>query len=109
MLCRDFPGDPVAKNPPANLGDLGSSPGPGTKIPYDEEQLSPYATTRIWALEPSTSNYWAHMLKLLQPGILEPVLPNCCSEKPEHRNERNAVCRNEKPLCRNENWVWPKY
>ena len=26
---RDFPGGSVVKNPPANLGDTGSSPGPG--------------------------------------------------------------------------------
>ena len=26
--CRDFPGDTVVKNPPANAGDMGSSPGP---------------------------------------------------------------------------------
>ena len=25
----DFPGDAVVKNPPANAGDTGSSPGPG--------------------------------------------------------------------------------
>ena len=25
----DFPGDTVVKNPPANAGDMGSSPGPG--------------------------------------------------------------------------------
>ena len=25
----DFPGDTVVKNPPANAGDVGSSPGPG--------------------------------------------------------------------------------
>ena len=29
-LCgRVFPGDAVVKNPPANAGDTGSSPGPG--------------------------------------------------------------------------------
>ena len=27
--ARDFPGGAVVKNPPANLGDTGSSPGPG--------------------------------------------------------------------------------
>ena len=27
--CRDFPGDAVVKNPPANARDTGSSPGPG--------------------------------------------------------------------------------
>ena len=26
---RDFPGGAVVKNPPANTGDTGSSPGPG--------------------------------------------------------------------------------
>ena len=25
---RDFPGDPVAKKPPSNAGDVGSIPGP---------------------------------------------------------------------------------
>ena len=27
---RDFPGGTVVKNPPANAGDMGSSPGPGS-------------------------------------------------------------------------------
>ena len=27
--CWDFPGGAVVKNPPANAGDTGSSPGPG--------------------------------------------------------------------------------
>ena len=26
---RDFPGGTVVKNPPTNVGDMGSSPGPG--------------------------------------------------------------------------------
>ena len=29
-----FPGGPVVKSPPANPGDMGSIPGPGTKIPH---------------------------------------------------------------------------
>ena len=28
-VCRGFPGGTVVKNPPANAGDTGSSPGPG--------------------------------------------------------------------------------
>ena len=28
MMCSDFPGGTVVKNPPANAGDMGSSPGP---------------------------------------------------------------------------------
>ena len=30
---QDFLGVPVVKNLPANAGDMGSIPGPGTKIP----------------------------------------------------------------------------
>ena len=40
-----FPGGPVVKSPPANPGDMGSIPGPGTKIPHAMGQLSPSATT----------------------------------------------------------------
>ena len=29
IQSRDFPGGTVVKNPPANAGDTGSSPGPG--------------------------------------------------------------------------------
>ena len=29
ILLRDFPGGTVVKNPPANAGDMGLSPGPG--------------------------------------------------------------------------------
>ena len=29
VTCSDFPGGTVVKNPPANAGDTGSSPGPG--------------------------------------------------------------------------------
>ena len=29
IWSRDFPGGAVVKNPPANAGDMGSSPGPG--------------------------------------------------------------------------------
>ena len=31
--CWDFPGSPVVKNLPFNVGDKGSIPGQGTKIP----------------------------------------------------------------------------
>ena len=37
---EDFPGGPVVKNPPSNVGDKGSIPGRGTKIPHAVEQLS---------------------------------------------------------------------
>ena len=47
-----FPGGTVVKNPPANEGDMGSSPGPG-RFPHAAEQLSPCATTT----EPVCHNY----------------------------------------------------
>ena len=38
----DFPGDSMVRNPPSNIGDAGSIPGPswGVKIPHALEQLS---------------------------------------------------------------------
>ena len=36
----------MVKNPPSNVGDVGSIPGRGTKIPHAAGQLSPSATTR---------------------------------------------------------------
>ena len=38
---EDFPGGPVVKNPPADAGDTGSIPDPGTKIPHVTGQLTP--------------------------------------------------------------------
>ena len=37
---RDFPGGPVVKNLPSNVGDAGLIPGRGTKIPHAVGQLS---------------------------------------------------------------------
>ena len=36
---QDFPGSPVVKNPPSNVGDVGSIPGQGTKITHAAGQL----------------------------------------------------------------------
>ena len=49
LYLGDFPCGAVVKNPPANAGDMGSSPGSG-KIPHDMKQLSPCATTTEPAL-----------------------------------------------------------
>ena len=41
-ISEGFPGGTVVKNPPANEGDTGSSPGPGrSHILVATEQLSP--------------------------------------------------------------------
>ena len=36
---QDFPGGSVVKNPPADAGDIGLTPGPGTRIPHAVGQL----------------------------------------------------------------------
>ena len=42
---QGFPGGAVVKNPPANAGDTGSSPGLGrSHMPQSNELLSPRAT-----------------------------------------------------------------
>ena len=80
--CWGFPGGAVVKNPPANAGDMGSSPGPG-RSHMPQSNLSLCATTtelRSRAREP----------QLLKPAYLEPLLCNKRShrnEKPEHRNK----------------------
>ena len=41
-LFWDFPGGAVVKNPPANAGDAGSSPGPGrSHMPWSNKALAP--------------------------------------------------------------------
>ena len=46
LTTRDFPDDPVVKNPPSNAEDAGSIRGQESKIPYVMEQLNPWATTK---------------------------------------------------------------
>ena len=46
MQTGDFPGGPGFEHLLSNAGDLGSTPGLGTKIPPSAEQLHPGATTR---------------------------------------------------------------
>ena len=45
QLLRDFPGGPVVKNLPTNVGDEGLIPGQGPKFPRATRQLSPCAET----------------------------------------------------------------
>ena len=75
---QDFPGGPVVKNPPANAGDMNSIPGLGK----------------------------SHMPQLLRHTCLEPVL--------NKRNHMRSLCtmtknsNQRKPVCSNEDPVWPK-
>ena len=69
----DFPGGPVVKNPPSNVGDAGSIPGRGTKIPHASGQLSPHATTT----EPVRSGARKPQLeKSLRTTVKDPVCHN---------------------------------
>ena len=55
----DFLGGPVVKNLPCNVGDMGSNPGRGTKIPHAVEQLSLHTTTT----EPTRHNERSCMMQ----------------------------------------------
>ena len=48
----------MVKNPPSSVGDTGSIPGRGIKIPHATGQLSPRATTRekIPSVAPKTQH-----------------------------------------------------
>ena len=68
---KDFPGDSVVKNPPANARETGSIPAP-------EDSTSHGAI--LWNVH-LCHNYWA--------GAPEPMLCNKrshCKEKPTHHN-----------------------
>ena len=70
VLTRDCLGDAVDKNPPAKVGDMGSIPSLGRF--------------------PGLQSNWAHMLQLLKPVQLEPMLSSKrrhCKEKPANRLE----------------------
>ena len=45
----DFFDDPLVTNLPCNTEDTGLIPGPGTKIPHSDGQLSPHATISLRA------------------------------------------------------------
>ena len=72
----DFPGGAVAKNPPANAGDMESIPGRG----------------RFHLLGDSAGcgvpQLLSHVLPLLKPVGLEPVL---CHHKRSHHNEKPVL------------------
>ena len=93
MLCKwrnlknfiftDFPGGAVVKNPPANAGDTGSSPGPGrSHMPRSNQARVP----QLLSLRSR-----AHEPQLPKAAGLEPVLRN----KRSHRNEKLAYHKEE--------------
>ena len=68
-MSWDFIGGPVVKNLPSSAGDVGSIPGPGTKIPHAAGQLSPHAATT----EPGCSGARLPQLESLHTATTEPA------------------------------------
>ena len=86
----DFPGGAVVKNPPANAGTWVWS------LVWEDPTChgaNKPVCHNYWActLQPVHRNCWAHMLQLLKPAHLEPVLRN----KRSHRNEKPVHCNKE--------------
>ena len=79
---RGLPGGAVVKNPPANAGDKGSSPGLGSShMPRSNEACAPQLLSLCSR---------ARKPQLRKPVCLEPMLhykKSQRNEKPPHRNE----------------------
>ena len=76
----DFPGGAVVKNPPANAGDMGSSPGPGrSHMPLSNEAHAP-------------------QLLSLRSRAREPQLPSPRATTTEAHAPRAYAPQQEKPL-----------
>ena len=84
-LSRGFPGGAVVKNPSANAGDTGSSPGLGrSHMPRSNEACAPQLLSlRSRACEP----------QLLKPMRLEPMLCN----KRSHHNKSPLTTTKSSP------------
>ena len=65
---QDFPGGPVAKNPPSNAEDLGLITGWGTEIPHATGQLSPSGTTGEACMLQQRLSTILNIFKCLQVG-----------------------------------------
>ena len=71
MFPRDILGGPVVKNLSSNVGNMGSIPGWGTKIPHTIGQLSLHVTTR----EDCTLQQRVHMLQQRASTVKKNVFP----------------------------------
>ena len=90
MPFRDFPGGAVVKNPPANAGDMGSSPGQGrSHMLLSNKATAPQLLSlRSRACNPQPLSPRATTTEVHVPRAC--ALGNKrshCSEKPVHRNE----------------------
>ena len=108
----DFPAGLMDRSLPVNSGDIGLIPGLGRfHVPQGNKVCVPQLLSPCsGALEP---NYWAHVLQLLKPEHLEPMLPQ--QEKPpqwEARALQQSVaptcCNQRKSVCSDEDLPQPK-
>ena len=108
IQLRDFPGGPVVKNLPSNVGDVGLIPGQGTKIPHAAGQLSlRTTTTELTCLnervrvsqttEPTHPGAWAPKLERENPHTTTTEKPSCRNEKPT--SQRKIPCASTKTQC----------
>ena len=81
---QDFPGGPVVTNPVADAGDMGLTPGPGTRIPHAVGQL-----LSLHILEPMLYNKRNPCDKPVQ---CNPVVKTPCSPSPQ-KKLRMQLCQ----------------
>ena len=80
LITGDFPGGAVVKNPPANVGDMGSSPGPGRSHMLRSNKAC------------------APQLLSLRSRACEPQLLSPCGTTAEACAPRACAPQQEKPL-----------
>ena len=74
---RDFTGGAVVKNPSANAGDTGSSPGPGR-------------SHMLWSNEAHAPQLLSLHSRAREPQLLKPVHLESVLQKKSHHNEKPA-------------------
>ena len=80
---RDFPGGPVVKNVPSNVGGMGLNPGQGSKIPHATGQLSPC----VASTEPSHRIQRESLMPRWRSGMLQ-LRPNEAKTKWNNSKKR---------------------
>ena len=96
----------MVRNLLCKAGDMGSTPGRGTKIPHSSEQLSPHAATR----EPVSHNERSRMMQ--QTSCMLQLRPNTAKKKKKDRapnpysvpGRTSYAARNRESIS---NWLKP--
>ena len=86
MQIWGFPGGSVVKNPPTNVGDMGSIPGLGR--PHMLQGNKAHAPQLLSLCSRAHKPKLVHIPQLLKPAHLEPAL----HIKRSHSNEKPMYC-----------------